>query len=147
MLTQRQLCHRAGLPEYSSFATSEARLEGYIEGMEDRTKKKAFQRRDGTGHLNPRYAAGLRELGQETAAPVDDDRAFVSTHTTDGLAEQLGESFVQSATSGESCAEDMADVIVTEETGGPFVDSNQEFAYDTDESNPPEAGREPFPKS
>jgi len=63
------------------------------------------------------------------------------------LAEERGEEVIEKATTGEDEAEEMLDQVVPEEQGGPFVESNagQEFAYDTDLSNPKGAKREPFP--
>ncbi len=67
--------------------------------------------------------------------------------STDSFAEESGESFVRSATSGESDDADTRDSVVVEEIGGPFVLTNadNEFARGTDESNPDDADREPFP--
>jgi hypothetical protein len=116
----------------------------------DNKPKKPLVRRDGTGHLDPKYAADLRKIGRETAPPHSDDTAFFDEpRSGDPLAEHLGESFVQQATSGEDCTEDVADEVVPEESGGPFVESggNREFAYDEDESNPRDAHREPFPRT
>jgi hypothetical protein len=64
----------------------------------------------------------------------------------DDLAEELGEEFVESATSGEQAA-DMRDEEVPEESGGPFVETSgrSEFAYGTDASNPKDAECAPFP--
>jgi hypothetical protein len=52
----------------------------------------------------------------------------------DDLAEELGEEFVRSATSGEQAAQDIRDEEVPEESGGPFVETSgrSEFAYGTD---------------
>jgi hypothetical protein len=68
---------------------------------------------------------------------------------TDDLAEELGEEFVRSATSGEQSAEDARDQEVPEERGGPFVVTNasEEFAGGTDASNPPGAERAALPTS
>jgi len=65
----------------------------------------------------------------------------------DDLAEELGEEFVQSATSGEQAAQDIRDEEVPEESGGPFVETSgrSEFAYGTDASNPKDAEPAPFP--
>jgi hypothetical protein len=67
----------------------------------------------------------------------------------DTLAEELGEAFVRGATSGEDDHEDVADEVVVEESGGPFVEtsSEEEIATGHDASNPPGATREPFPTS
>ena len=107
------------------------------------------KRRDATGHLDPKYAAELRARSLET--PKDDDRAFLSgPRTGEQLAENFGEEFVASATSGESEAERSSSEDVTaDEVGGPFVITNggTEFARGTDKSNPKTATREPFPKT
>ena len=59
----------------------------------------------------------------------------------DDLAEEMGEEFVEEATSGEAVAEDVRDEVVPEEEGGPFVetDGRTEFASGTDASNPEDA--------
>jgi hypothetical protein len=66
---------------------------------------------------------------------------------TDDLAEELGEAFVTTATSGEQADEDIRDQEVPEERGGPFVvtTAREEFASGTDASNPPGAERAPRP--
>jgi hypothetical protein len=109
-------------------------------------RKKVAQRRDATGHLDEGYSrrvrAGLR-------AP-DDGLAFLSGfRTRDALAEELGEAFLESATSGEESEPERHERILVEEEGGPFVKTraSREFAYDFDESNIAEATREPLPKT
>jgi hypothetical protein len=54
---------------------------------------------------------------------------------------------VEKMTSGEDEGEDVLDQRVSEEDGGPFVETSAktEFGYDTDKSNPKGAKREPFP--
>ena len=93
-----------------------------------------IQRRDGSGHLDPSYRAKLlAESG--SSHEVGDDRAFINTaHSRDALAEGLGEEFVETATSGQDEGEEIQDQIVTEESGGPFVetDGGTEFAHGTD---------------
>jgi hypothetical protein len=60
--------------------------------------------RDATGHLDPKYEAGLLERSGENAG---DERAFIGgrSHSRDDLAEQLGEGFVEAVTTGEPDAE------------------------------------------
>jgi hypothetical protein len=109
--------------------------------------KKAIKRRDATGHLDAEYERKLRASSQ---APRDDGQAFLSGfHTGEPLAEEMGEAFLQSATSGEESEAERRDRILPEESGGPFVRTraSQEFAYDLDESNIAEATREPLPKT
>lgn len=110
-------------------------------------KKKPIARRDGSGHMNAKYARELR--ARSGPSEKEDTRAFLKgSRSTDDLAEQLGEEVVGKANSGEDEAEDVADQFVDEEVGGPFVESTagKEFGFDTDASNPKGADREPFPK-
>jgi hypothetical protein len=67
----------------------------------------------------------------------------------DDLAEELGEAFVMTATSGEQADEDIRDQEVPEERGGPFVvtPAGREFASGTDESNPADAEPAALPTS
>lgn len=108
-------------------------------------RKKAMKRRDATGHLDAEYERKLRAGSRSSR---DDDLAFVTGfRTREPLAEELGEAFLQSATSGEES--EHREQVLIEETGGPFVRTraSQEFAYDFDESNIAEATREPLPKT
>jgi hypothetical protein len=109
--------------------------------------KKAIKRRDATGHLDAEYE---RKLRASSLSARDDGQAFLSGfHTGEPLAEEMGEAFLQSATSGEESEAERRDRILPEESGGPFVRTraSQEFAYDLDESNIAEATREPLPKT
>lgn len=114
-----------------------------------RASPKPFRRRDGTGHLDPAYQKFLlSESG--TSRSDEDDRAFIgSSRSNDALAEQLGEEFVESATSGQDDGDERFDQVVPEENGGPFVESNGaiEFADDDEPPNIDEAPPEPFPKT
>jgi hypothetical protein len=85
--------------------------------------------------------------------PKDDGTAFLPdprserhARVKDDLAEELGEEFVEGATSGES-VDDARDAPLVEEDGGPFVTTSAESQYGTgvDASNPEDAEREPFP--
>lgn len=108
-------------------------------------RKKASKRRDATGHLNPEY-----ERAVLAARVPEDGEAFLrGFRTGDSLAEELGEAFLQSATSGEESEPERRDQVFEEEEGGPFVRTraSREFAYDFDESNIAEATREPLPKT
>jgi hypothetical protein len=70
-----------------------------------------------------------------------------AAHVDDDLAEELGEEFVMTATSGEQAAEDLRNEDFPEELGGPFVETSArtEFAYGSDPSNPSDAEPAPFP--
>src|SRR4051794_6418013 len=110
-------------------------------------RKKAIKRRDATGHLDAEYE---RKLRSSSPPARDDGQGFLSGfHTADAVAEELGEAFLESATSGEESEPERHDRILPEEDGGPFVRTraSQEFAYDLDESNIAEATREPLPKT
>jgi hypothetical protein len=115
--------------------------------------KKPVKRRDATGHLDPQYARDLLEKAREHRNPDDDPsagRAFIPRPKTgEELAENLGEAFIESATSGEEAEPERHDRVLPEESGGPFVPStpNEEFASGTDESNIAEATREPLPRT
>jgi hypothetical protein len=107
--------------------------------------KRPIARRDGAGHLDPKYAADLR---RKSGKAPDDGVAFLGgPHAKDDLAESLGEQFVETATTGEDEGEEFLAQEVPEEVGGPFVPSTagREFADGPDPSNPPGAKREPFP--
>jgi hypothetical protein len=112
--------------------------------MSDR--KKPVKRRDATGHLDAEYERKLRAA----SPPRVEEVAFLTgSRTGDPLAEELGEAFLESATSGEESEPERRERIFTEEEGGPFVRTraSQEFAYGFDESNIAEATREPLPKT
>ena len=109
--------------------------------------KPLLRREDRAGHLDPRYAAELRSRSDR---PPADPKGFLARNRSkDDLVEELGEEFVGTATSGEYEGEDAQNQYVTEERGGPFVETTggQEFAVGTDPSNPKGATREPFPRT
>jgi hypothetical protein len=115
----------------------------------DHKPKRPVQRRDGAGHLEPAYATKLGELSAETA-PEKEPPSFVrQARSADPLAEELGESFVRAATSGEDDEGARLDAVVEDEMGGPFVETpaSREYAHGTDASNPKGARREPLPKT
>ncbi|HXN41883.1 MAG TPA: hypothetical protein VN918_08860 [Myxococcaceae bacterium] len=70
-----------------------------------------------------------------------------SAYADDDLAEEMGEEFVMTATSGEQAAEDLRNQDFPEEQGGPFVvtSGRTEFAYGSDPSNPKDAEPAAFP--
>lgn len=115
--------------------------------------KKPIKRRDAQGRIDPRYARDLLEKARETR---NDDggpeagRAFLKRpNSHEELAEELGEAFVEAATSGEESEPGRRERITLEENGGPFVETsgNEEFAVGTDESNIDTATREPLPRT
>ena len=84
---------------------------------------------------------------------TDDANAFMPdpeggpATIADDLAENLAEEYLQGATQGSDAEEDL-DQVVPEEIGGPFIETSaaEEFAHDTDETNPLEAEAEPLPR-
>jgi hypothetical protein len=105
-------------------------------------------RRDATGHMNPQYERELLEESNENRADHRSHSAFIyRPRTGDELVDELGEAFVESATSGEGAGPERHDQVIPEEQGGPFVRSNAaaEFASGTDASNIADATREAFP--
>ncbi|MGO8970658.1 MAG: hypothetical protein ACLQDQ_13950 [Myxococcaceae bacterium] len=87
-------------------------------------------------------------LRQKPPGRPEQTRAFFedARHANDELAEELGESFVLSATSGED-PEEHYQSERPEEEGGPFLETSghTEFAYGVDESNPEDAEPAPWP--
>lgn len=114
-----------------------------------KAKSPGIQRRDHAGHMDPKYASGLRALGGDSDVPERTNAFLTNSRSKDDLAEELGEEFVEEATSGEHEGEEIAGQSVPEELGGPFVvtSADTEFAEGTDASNPKGAKREPFPRT
>jgi hypothetical protein len=110
-------------------------------------RAKPIQRRDHAGHIDPKYGAELRRQG--TPKDAEPSNFVNRPRSSDALVEELGEEFVEEATSAEYKAEDTLNQDVTEEVGGPFVETGgaTEFASGTDASNPETATREPFPRT
>ena len=112
-----------------------------------------IKRRDATGHIDPRYARELLAKARETRNDdngPDSNRAFIAGgRSDDAVAEELGEAFLEAATSGEDRESDRNDEVTTEESGGPFVytSGREEYALEPDESNILEATREPLPRT
>jgi hypothetical protein len=112
--------------------------------MSGRTSKKASKIHRQTTYERP--VPHRRERSDDGNAFFPDPEGGPA-HTSDDLAENMAEEFLQSATSGENVSEEAMDQVVAEELGGPFVETSaeEEFAGGTDESNPPDAEREPLP--
>jgi hypothetical protein len=91
--------------------------------------KKTVNRRDATGHLDPEYQRKLLDASGKSSRD-DEPRAFIDGAATEELSEELGEAFVQAATTGEDAELERRESV---SAGG------------TDESNIPEATREALP--
>jgi hypothetical protein len=89
------------------------------------------------------------EIDEQRENAGRQEPAFLSdgAYAEDDLAEEMGEEFVMTATSGEQAAEDFRNQDVPEELGGPFVETSArtEFAYGADPSNPKDAEPAAFP--
>jgi hypothetical protein len=105
-------------------------------------------RRDGSGHLDPKYAAELLEKSREGKEAEATPFIETSDHR-DPIAEEQGEEFVATVTGAQDEGQEVLDQKMEEEDGGPFVetDADTEFASGTDASNIQSATREPFPRT
>lgn len=67
----------------------------------------------------------------------------------DDLAQSLAEDFIENATTGQSIEEEVVDAEVSEEIGGPFVETSaaEELAHGADASNPAGTIPEPVPRA
>jgi hypothetical protein len=105
--------------------------------------RRVSARGESSAHSQTERGARERPPGRPAQTP-----AFFADarHATDALAEELGESFVLSATSGED-SEEYYERERPEEEGGPFLETSArtEFAYGVDESNPEDAEPAPWP--
>ncbi len=140
---------RATKPQARKVAPAKAKTNGAPRaGSAPKSKGRAVSRRDGSGHLDPKYAADLRRRSRSGVTP-EGAAFFKGSKSDDDLAEQLGEEFLETATSGEAEGEDVLDQEVPEERGGPFIitSAGTEFADGVDASNPRGAAREPFPRT
>ena len=95
-------------------------------------------------------SASWRRDGRESRERAGDgnERAFVGTDTQEDEAQELGEEFVRSVTSGEEAERrDGRSGQAIEEEGGPFVvtSASTEYGFGTDASNPADAEKSPFP--
>jgi hypothetical protein len=82
--------------------------------------------RDGAGHLDPRHQRALLRASGPSGRK-EASRAFLANaHSSDVLAEELGEEFVAAATSGEYESEDAMNQMVPEDIGGPFVTTGED---------------------
>lgn len=116
-------------------------------------RKRPLRRRDGAGRIDPQYARELlakaRETRNDDDAPENMHAFLKAARTTEPLAQEMGENFLETITSGEEREPERRDQITPDEVGGPFVvtTAGEEFATGTDESNIPEAEREPLPRT
>ena len=113
--------------------------------------QRVLVRRDGTGHLDPAYAAELHSRSRASQEEHGVDRAFLreSRSLRAPLADELGREAVMTMTSAEDQSEQLEDSVLDlgEEVGGPFVltTGEEEFAPGRDPSNPRGTPAEPFP--
>jgi hypothetical protein len=105
--------------------------------------------------MNAQKNAQKKPLKPKRHQPRSDDgNAFIPdpeggpARTSDDLAETLAEGFLQGATQDDEADDDALDGFVSEEIGGPFIETSAaaEFAAGTDGSNPADAKREAIPR-
>ena len=96
--------------------------------MGKKPPKTGLRRRDATGHLDPRYAAELLEQSRENQTSDPPPSGFVHD-ASDELAEDLGEKFVQAATSAEDGDDDAGDELIRDE---PIVPDGDDDDIDFD---------------
>ena len=122
------------------------------------TRGRRAPRKSASGRTGAKDARGQpKRLPAWNEIEIDEQRenagrpepAFLrdGAYAEDDLAEEMGEEFVMTATSGEQAAEDLRNQDVPEEVGGPFVETSArtEFAYGADPSNPQDAEPSAFP--
>lgn len=103
---------------------------------------------DNAGHLiDPERAERLLAGTRERRAKPPEAAFVAAARSDDDLAAELAQGAVVAMTSGEDHLAEDLNHDVEEDWGGPFVvtSASKEFAHGTDESNIPEATREPFP--
>jgi hypothetical protein len=97
-----------------------------------------------------RERAFAQKLAKKPPQREDGGKAFVNEETgssRDEFATEMARDFLTAAETGKEVLDELSDEEDPEEEGGPFIITNgsQEFAGGTDESNPADADREPFP--
>lgn len=101
--------------------------------------RKPVQRRDATGHLDPTYQRQLLARSRELRSDGGtSNRAFLAgPRTYDELGEELGEAYIQTATTGEESEIERHERQTEAETGGPFVATSapEEVSYESDSSD------------
>ena len=134
--------------------TSKSSKRGTNSGTEGRRPKQSRARPPSAKGTRPSQRKRLPawneiEIDEQRESAGRQEPAFLSdgAFAEDDLAEELGEEFVMTATSGEQAAEDLRNQDVPEEVGGPFVETSgsTEFVYGSDPSNPQDAEPSAFP--
>jgi hypothetical protein len=126
---------------------AKVKVKAKAKAMKAKPVAKAVVRRDRAGHIDPKYGRELRKLS-EPPEP-DPESFFGGPRSNDDLSEEMGEEVVATATTGEYEAEAVREQEVSEEVGGPFVETTgrEEYGHGTDPSNPKSSTREPFPRT
>src|SRR5262245_56227483 len=83
------------------------------------TRKRPIKRRDGAGHIDPRYARELLAKARETRNDGDSPEAahaFIKgSRAVEPLARELAEGFLEAATAGEESEAERRDRVIPEE--------------------------------
>ena len=77
--------------------------------------------------MNDEKALLRGDLGKEEGPAREEE--LIRGAADDDLAEELGEEFVESVTSGEQAADDIRDEEVPEDSGGPFVERTRRSEF------------------
>jgi hypothetical protein len=96
-----------------------------------------------------------KPLDHQATQRSDDANAFIPDPEggpaiiDDDLAQSMAEEFVENATTGQGIEKEALDADVSEEIGGPFVETSaaEELSFGADASNPPETIPEPVPRA
>ena len=105
--------------------------------FDNEKKESQMKNKPSQGEPKARFVRGRHDDGNAFFPDPADGPAFAN----DELGQELAEDFLASATSADHIAEETRSALVTEELGGPFIESDgaEEFADDIDESNPIDA--------
>ncbi len=105
------------------------------------------RRRDGGGHVDPAYQAGLLAKSGHDNSDRDTHAFLDRPESDDAVVEDLGETFLHNVTAGVEADERRIDPDAPDEEGGPYVVTTaaEEFGREPDESNPEDAEPAPFP--
>lgn len=111
--------------------------------------KSPQKRPEGASKLDPKRALPPIDVSPGDGSDPD-PRGFLAGKNGlkhEELSEELGQSFVETVTSGEDAETEKHDRITDVDRGGPFVASTarKEFAKGTDRSNPADAEPAAFP--
>ncbi|HMJ14994.1 MAG TPA: hypothetical protein VK524_26455 [Polyangiaceae bacterium] len=98
---------------------------------------------DASGHLRRKFDATRQEHAEERAIDPNPLGFLLDARAAGSSGLQSGEQFLESATSAENGAQDAADQLVTEELGGPFVETSASTEVAKEEGGAEQADEAP----